>query len=61
MVTGKNCTKTKLHEGTKLHENKFARGNKIALRHFAKRVNFARVTISHGGSFLLQSKKTKKN
>ena len=46
MGTGKNCKLTKLHEGTKLHEDKFA-----------PRVNFAQVTILHGGSFLHESKK----
>ena len=33
---GQNCTKTKLHDGTKLHED-----------NFAARINFARVTIFH--------------
>ena len=38
---GQNCTKTKLHEGTKLHKDKFA-----------LRVNFARATNLHGESNL---------
>ena len=41
MGTGLNCTKTELHEGTKLHENKIARND------FAPRVNIARVTFLH--------------
>ena len=44
--TGQNCTKTKLNEVTKFHEDKFA-----------PRVNFAQVTILHGGSFLHECKK----
>ena len=42
--TGKNCTKTKLHEGTKLHED-----------NFAPRVNFVRRVI-----FAREYKKTEK-
>ena len=31
---GQNCTKIKLHEGTKLHEDKIARRVKFARRRF---------------------------
>ena len=47
--TAQNCMKTKSHEETKLREDKIA-----------PRVNFARVTILHGGSFLHENKKNKK-
>ena len=52
MGTGQNCTKTKLYEVTKLHK-----GTKLHEDKFAPRVNFAWVKISHGGSFLHDSKK----
>ena len=42
------CTKTNLDEGIKLHEKSFAR-----------KVNFARVTILHRGSFFHDGKKIK--
>ena len=68
MGTGQNCTKTKLHEGTKLHEDKITRRyfrtktnlhelKKLYEVNLASRVNFARVTILHKGSFLHESKK----
>ena len=71
MGTGKNCTKTKLHEGTKFHENKIALRVNFARRYFctktnlheenfAPSVNFARVTTLHGGSILHKSKKNTK-
>ena len=59
-ATGQNCTKTEFHEGTKFHEDTFAWGDKIAQRQFSPRVNFALVTIMHGGSFLQDSKSTEK-
>ena len=52
---GLNCTRTNLHEGTKLHER-----TKLHEDNFTPRVNFAQVTILHGGSFLYESKKTQK-
>ena len=66
MGTCLNCTKTKMHEVIKLHENKIARsqictkpklheGTKLHEDDFAPRVNFARVTFLH------VSKKIKKN
>ena len=76
MGTGQNCTKTILHEVTKMNENKIALVHKVARRclctktkvhegrklhedNFAPRVNFARVTVLHGGSFFHESKKIK--
>ena len=40
MGTGQICTKTIMHEGTKMHEDNFARAD-----------NFSRVTILHGDNF----------
>ena len=46
MVTGQNCTKTKLHEitelreGTILHKHKIARGDKIVRRKFFTKGQF---------------------
>ena len=45
--TGLNCTKTKLHEVTKLHQAKFAWGKKLHEDDFALTVNFAQVTFLH--------------
>ena len=47
-----------MYEGTKLHEDKFARGHKLHEEtklhkdYFALRVKFARLSVFNGGSIL---------
>ena len=41
MRMGQNCTKKKLHEGSILHEDKFAQGEKFHKDNFAERIIFA--------------------
>ena len=55
MGTGLNCTKTKLHEWTKMHV-----GTKLHEDDFAPRVNLTRVTILHE-SKKIQKKLKKKS
>ena len=47
MGPGQNCTKTKLHEGTKLHEDKIARRVKFARRRFCTKTNLHEGTKLH--------------
>ena len=63
------CTRTKLNEGLNLHEDKFARGDKIAQTQictkgqfytsdkFARRVKFARLSNLHGLGLKIRVKK----
>ena len=50
---------TKLHEGT-FHKDKVAQGTKLHDDNIPPRVNFVRVAILHGGSFLHDGKRTEK-
>ena len=50
MGPGQNCTKTKLHGGTKLHKgsNRFCTKTNLHKDKFARRVKFARLSNLHG-------------
>ena len=60
MGTDLNCTKTKLHEVTKLYEGTKLRENKIARVHKLREAKFARITFLQG-SKTIQKKKLKNN
>ena len=56
MGPGQNCTNTKLHGGTKLHEDKIARRVKFAQRRFCTKTNLHEVTNLHEGTKLHKDK-----